>query len=236
MKKSKDETILLFDIDGTLMRSVNTLHIESFQRSIRRHFNIDASRDTMNIAGMFDRQIIVEMLALNGIEIDYLDPGIDNLCREIGTYYVEQSRKTKNQVKLLSGVTELLTAIKSRGIVAGLVTGNIEAVAWEKIRISGLESLIMPFGGFGDERVTTRGQLIPSALRKAEKHTGLRFHPSRAVIIGDTPRDINAAREAGSRVITVCGTYNREDLEACHPDLILNSLEEIDLFMSFING
>ena len=236
MRYNIEKTTLLFDIDGTLLRVVNSLHFQSFQRAVQNHFGVDANRGNLRIAGMFDRQIIVEMLAAKGVEVDYLDPRLEPLFREIGSDYVKQSRKKQNNAVLMPGARNLLIRIKEIGLVAGLVTGNVEAVAWEKMRLSGLADMIMPFGGFGDAPVRTRGGLIPIALENAVALTGRRPALHQTVMVGDTPRDVEAAREAGVKVVAVCGTYSRRELEDHSPDLLLDSLEQVDEFFGFIEG
>lgn len=235
-KLQKGRILLLFDIDGTLLKVTGNHHFEAFQVSIKRHFGIDSERGTLAIAGMLDRHIITGILKISGIQIEYSDPLIDIVLKDVSAEYLKRAGEIRPTVRIMPGTTELLEQIARLDLARGLLTGNIEAIAWEKMKFSGLESYFHPFGGFGDAPVRTRGQLVPLAIENARLSTGVDFTINRTVLIGDTPKDIDAAREAGAKVIAVAGTFEKEELEKHNPDLLLDSFCQQEEFFSFLEA
>ena len=70
-----------------------------------------------------------------------------------------------------------------------MATGNLEMIGWIKIEEAGLREWFR-FGGFSDH-FPIRSELIGHAARKARELAG----PAASVcVVGDTPRDIEAAR------------------------------------------
>jgi phosphoglycolate phosphatase-like HAD superfamily hydrolase len=96
-------------------------------------------------------------------------------------------------MKILPGVPELLRALKEKGVTLGLITGNVESVAKRKLEDAGLWQYFSAGGGFGSDPHDTRADLIEVAIAKAG-FTGAR---ASVYVVGDTPRNIFAAQEAG---------------------------------------
>jgi phosphoglycolate phosphatase-like HAD superfamily hydrolase len=229
--------VLLFDIDGTLLRGPNQLHFQAFEHALAALFGLEADRATMQVAGMLDRHIVMEILALNGRKVPVEDPVLDDACREVEDYYLSRSGSLDLSDRVLPGAPRVLARLKEMGFLAGLLTGNLERVAWEKMRISGLLPHLSPFGGFGCSPVASRGRLVDLALKRAGKLAGRAISPRDTVLVGDTPRDIRAARDAGASVVSICGgSYGKEELAAHGPDLLIESYAEEDRLFQFLAG
>jgi phosphoglycolate phosphatase len=112
------------------------------------------------------------------------------LMKEIDSVYRNSFKK--GSVKLLPGVGELLEALEKRGINLGLITGNIESVAKTKLGDVGIWHYFS-VGGFGNDPHATRADLVTVAIYKA----GFTKAINDVHVIGDTPRDIAAAQDAG---------------------------------------
>ena len=103
----------------------------------------------------------------------------------------------------------------------GLVTGNIEAIAWHKMAAAGLRQYFS-FGAFGDES-GRRADLPPLAVSRA----GRSFAVDRSYVIGDTPLDIDCGLACGMKTIAVAtGRYSIEELRASQPSFACASLPE----------
>ena len=113
----------------------------------------------------------------------------------------------------------------------GLVTGNVEAIAWTKLKITGL-SHYFKMGGFGSDD-SSRTNLVRLAVSRAVK--GFGFSSGGDIFLfGDTPKDIIAGKEAGVRTVAVAtGIFSRKELSRSNPDYIHESLGEIS---SIINN
>lgn len=146
-----------------------------------------------------------------------------------------RSHVDASNVELLSGVTPLLESLHGdRRYLLGLLTGNIEPCARIKLGPHDLNRFF-PFGAFGSDH-RERNQLPPFARRRAEELMGEEVPFERMVIIGDSPRDIECARAWDIPVVAVAtGGMDRHGLEEHAPDLLLESLDERERLMSFLN-
>ncbi len=215
----------LFDIDGTLLRGGNPLHHKAFHVGFRKVFGFEATIDNIEVAGMLDRQIIIAILKYHRYPLENIEGKMQEMFREMSQYFMENAKDMSSF--LLPGVKETLELLKLNKIPVGLLTGNVEEIAWSKMEWTGILPYFQRFGGFGDAFVDVRAELIPIAVERANKLTGKNYGNKDVVIIGDTLRDIECARIMGAKVVSVCtGGSKKEDLSAMNPDLLLESLEE----------
>ena len=113
---------------------------------------------------------------------------------------------------------EATAALAARGALQGLLTGNEERCARLKLRSAGFAAERFTFGAFGHEHAD-REQLARLAATR---------RPGRHVVIGDTPRDIQAARAIGALAIAVCtGFAERRALVDAGPDHVLDDLSAL---------
>jgi phosphoglycolate phosphatase-like HAD superfamily hydrolase len=118
----------------------------------------------------------------------------------------------------------------------GVLTGNVEGLAWVKLESVDLKKYI-DFGAFGSQ-AHVRSELVEIARQNAQKKFNKEFKTSDFVIIGDTPKDIQCAREAGIKVIAIAtGKFSYKELEKENPDLLLESLEgNIEKVIDLLNN
>jgi phosphoglycolate phosphatase-like HAD superfamily hydrolase len=120
----------------------------------------------------------------------------------------------------------VLAALDERDdVVQSLLTGNIEVNAAVKVSAFGLERwLDFEVGAYGSDPHERRSDLVAVARRRAAEKYG---EPTGAVLVGDTPLDVRAAREAGARAVAVAtGFADREALEASGPDAFLEDFAD----------
>ncbi len=123
------------------------------------------------------------------------------------------------------GVRTLLRALARSEIVAGLVTGNFEQIAWRKMERASLKSFFR-FGAFAGQG-KTRGALAARAVCEARRR-GWIGDASPVCLIGDHPNDIRAAREAGVASVAVgTGVVSLEELECLGPDILVPDLRSL---------
>jgi phosphoglycolate phosphatase len=213
--------LILFDIDGTLVRRAGPHHRQALVDAVRLVTGAETTTDGIPVHGMLDPDILSQMLASAGQGTDAL-PAIIEAAQDIYQTSVPDLRD-----KLCPGVASLLTDLQARGIVLALVTGNLTRIGWRKLERAGLDRYFR-FGAFG-EMAATRGGLARLAIEQAHRE-GLIEEQSKIALIGDAPQDIIAARENGIRSIAVrTGITPPGDLEACAPDLLLEDLTHLDL-------
>ena len=220
-------TLLLFDIDGTLVR-VNGAGRETIMKALSSLLDHPVTTDGISFSGRTDPDILRSILRHN--DLPDRDAHVDAALEA----YVEAMTGvlTPEDVEVLPGVHSLLDHLADHPDVhLGLVTGNVEPIAYEKLGAHGLDDYF-PVGAFGSDHAD-RNKLPHIATRRAASHTGHDFHPAeQAVVIGDTPHDIECARAAGARVVGVCtGHYNHAELSPHDPDWLLDTLPAPESFL-----
>jgi phosphoglycolate phosphatase-like HAD superfamily hydrolase len=226
--------ILLWDIDGTLMRSTRTGAYKEYTIPVLVEVFGTAGRlAELEVSGMTDLQIVYEALMNEGISQDDVLAQIQIL----GPRITEEARKITGNgaqfFELLPGAREALQAVADHPrYQSALVTGNIESMAYLKMQLMGLDQFFTLPGAFGDESHNRR-DLPARAAERIRKHLQLDLAPEQFIVIGDTPNDIDCARHFGARAVAV-GTgrsYSREEMIACKPDALLPDLSDTDLVL-----
>lgn len=152
------------------------------------------------------------------------------------TYYrTLRDELRSGDLTLLPGVVEILErAQQEPDLYNALGTGNVEMGARIKLEPFDLNRFFS-VGGFCVAAVE-RWEMLRDGVENARRHYGVDFAPEQVVVIGDTVKDIAAARKIGARVVAVCtGGSSREDLAALEPDLLLPSLAEPNDFWAWLN-
>jgi phosphoglycolate phosphatase-like HAD superfamily hydrolase len=226
--------ILLWDIDGTLIRSVRTGAYKDYTIPVLEEIFGTAGRlADLHVSGMTDLQIVFEALRDAGFSQD------DILARAevlVSRMTEEARRVTGNGAKffeLLPGVRETLEALDVHPrYQSALVTGNIKPMAELKMELVGLDRFFTLPGAFGDESHNRR-DLPASAAERIRKHLQMDLAPEQFIVIGDTPNDIACARHFGTKAVAVNTgrMYAAADLLACEPDALLPDLSDLDLVM-----
>ena len=126
---------------------------------------------------------------------------------------------------MLPGAEELLRRLREGGLLLGIVTGALEAAAHIKLSRARLNRFFS-FGGYGSDS-EDRTELTRRAIERAGAILGLKLAPARVYAVGDTPKDIEAARGADAVTVGVAsGHYSTEALTQAGADIVLRSLEE----------
>ena len=214
--------LILFDIDGTLVRRAGPHHRQALVDAVRQVAGVVTTTDGIPVHGMLDPDILTQMMRAAGIEegnISSMMPAIVEAAQDIYQPGVPDLRD-----KVCPGVTPLLDRLRAKEITLALVTGNLTRIGWRKLERAGLHHYFR-FGAFG-EMASTRGGLARLAIEQARRE-GL--VDGRISLIGDATQDVIAARENGIRSIAVrTGITPPEDLEASAPDLLLDDLTHLD--------
>ena len=211
----------LFDIDGTLLRSRDRIHFNSVADSVQRVTGFEITLAGVAIHGSTDTAILREAGAQAGISAATLEPHIQSILDAMGRTVEE--RRHELDLILMPGVKDTLTHLAERGALLGVATGNLETIGWIKIEEAGLREWFR-FGGFSDH-FPIRAELIGNAARKAKELAGT---GARVCVVGDTPRDIEAARANSLPVIAVAtGNYTFDALLELRPEVCASSLADL---------
>jgi len=219
----------LFDIDGTLLRSRDRIHFNSFASSVREVTGIEISLSGVVLHGGTDTAILREAFELAGVPAETWEHQMEGILEAMRQTVHE--RRGEMDLWTMPGVAETLAHLASRGALLGLATGNLESIGWLKVEEVGLREWFR-FGGFSD-RFAVRSEMIADAAAQAREL--LLCHPvssqvtERSIcVVGDTPRDIEAARVNGLPVIAVAtGNYSFDELAALKPEVCTSSLADL---------
>lgn len=197
-------TVLLFDIDGTLVTTGGAGR-RAISRSFEKlHGRRDAC-DSFSLSGMTDRSIVRKALGIIGVEAtpEAIDAVIDGYLTFLGE---EVPRVEERLYFVHAGMREAVTEARSRsGVAVGLGTGNVREGARLKLERVGIYEQFS-FGGFGCDH-EDRVELIRHGARCGAQTLGAPLEECRVVVIGDTPKDVHAAKGIGAVCIGV-GTGN----------------------------
>lgn len=219
--------LVLFDIDGTLVRRAGPHHREALAAGIRRVTGLETTTDGIPVQGMLDPDILSVMLRRAGMKAAGIRAALPEIQRAAERYYLRVCPPLHE--KHCPGVTSVLAKLTRRGMLLGLVTGNLERIGWRKLDRAGLKDFFR-FGAFS-EMAKTRGGLVKLAIRRARQE-GWIGRDAAVSLIGDAPQDIIAARENGIRSISVrTGITPVEDLVTENPDVLLTDLRQLRLRM-----
>jgi|SRR5271157_1542675 len=223
--------LVLFDIDGTLLFKQN-VHADAFLYAFRTVYGVPDPVWRPH-HGETDLLIIDIELGQLGFTQEEIDARLPECLDTMVKYMREHVHE--DQGYMIDYVPEFLAAVRELGYFQGLVTGNLEDIAYVKMEHYGLVEFFEDhIGGFGNEH-RDRAELIKIAINKAQ-NLGFEYTDRNVVYIADTPLDVQAARGAGvASVITTTGIYKRDDFEDCSPDLILDDLSHQVEFFSFLD-
>ncbi len=211
----------LFDIDGTLLRSRDRVHFESFTSSVKRIMGFEVTLAGIVLHGSTDTALLREACRQAGIPAEVLEPQVDTIL-EAMCNSVAQRRGELNPL-LMPGIEATLRHLARRDALLGVATGNLEAIGWIKIEAAGLREWFR-FGGFSD-RFPDRAELVGHAALKARELAGAE---ASVCVVGDTPRDIEAARANALPVIAVAtGHYSFDELQEYRPQVCTSSLADL---------
>lgn len=230
----------LFDIDGTLLRSRDRIHFNSFASSVREVTGIEISLSGVVLHGGTDTAILREAFELAGVPSEAWEHQVEAILDVMRQ--TVSARRGEMDLWTMPGVAETLAHLAGRGALLGLATGNLESIGWLKVEEVGLRKWFR-FGGFSD-RFAVRSEMIADAAAQARElllshpsHTARRMgHPDSSIeianasicVVGDTPRDIEAARVNGLPVIAVAtGNYSFDELAALKPEVCASSLADL---------
>lgn len=217
-------SLILFDIDGTLVRRAGPHHRQALVDAIRKVTGLETTTEGIPVHGMLDPDILGLMMRAAGWEDNRIASAMPAVIEAAQEIYQESVPDLRD--KTCPGAADLLSELHRRGAVLALVTGNLTRIGWRKLERAGLRDHFR-FGAFG-EMAETRGGLARMAIERARRE-GLIHDGALVSLIGDAAQDVQAARENGIRAIAVrTGVTPLEELQNAGPDLLLEDLTHLD--------
>ncbi|HEY7933154.1 MAG TPA: haloacid dehalogenase-like hydrolase [Solirubrobacteraceae bacterium] len=223
--------LILFDIDGTLLRGAASEHALALRRALHEVYRVgdpEGSREslpTVALAGRTDLEIARDVLLLCGRSARVIDNGLGRLEETLVREYALCAPEDLSD-RVVPGMDELVAELaQDTEMRLSLVTGNIEPIARSKLRRAGLgEYFESGQGGFGSDSEDRTD--LPEIARRRAGTQEKPYPRERTVVIGDTPRDIACARADGLRCLAVTsGPYTSEELD--HADAVAENTSQL---------
>ena len=229
------KTVVLFDIDGTILwsdgagrRAVHSVLEEVFGTTGPANHRFD---------GKTDKQIVRELMNIAGHTDDHIDAHMERVMERYLEQLREELRHPDHPPQRFGGVVELLDALEARDdVVLGLLTGNLEEGAYEKLRVVGIDPTRFLVNAFGSD-AERRPDLPPVAQARACALLGVELPGERFVVIGDTPNDMTCGRGIGARAIGVAtGRYTTAELASHGAYAVFENLHDTEAVVRAIIG
>ena len=221
-RPSQPIVAVVFDVDGTLISSGGA-GAASWRLAFNELYGIPADIGEYTDAGMTEP----EVASLTFRKVIGRDPTRQEMSRLMSTRlrFLPDAVAASQNFKVLPGVKTTLDRLHKDGYLLGISTGGVEAAAHIKLARAKL-CHYFTFGGYGSDS-TDRTELTRCALKRAGTLLGVPLDPREALVVGDTPHDVDAARGAGAVAIGVAtGHYSVEELRDAGAEHALRSLEE----------
>lgn len=222
--------LLLFDIDGTLLKSGGAGR-HAMAGAFAAEFGLSGLLDGVQVDGRTDTGIFEGALKLAGV-----DPTPATVDRVTTAYLARLPEALESHDgRVLDGVVELLDALDGADAVVGLATGNVLRGAEIKLRHYGLWDRFRG-GGFGDVS-SDRNRVLAAAVEELAKVGGVEPAAASPVVIGDTPRDVTAGHAVGASVLAVAtGNYGEDALRDAGADFFLPDLRDTEAALAILLG
>jgi phosphoglycolate phosphatase-like HAD superfamily hydrolase len=214
MHAAEESLLLLFDIDGTLLRSGGAReHAAALVQALCDVYEVALPDDAVQQVGPWgktDQQIAREVLRAADLDDRVIDAGRDRWLERCWEIFCDA-----DLARLAAGAMPGAEAALRWGVDAGhqvaLLTGNIEPIAHRKVEAAGLGSWFRRGqGAFGSD-AEDRRELVPVARQRAggwaAEHT---------VVIGDAPGDVACALAGGAMAVGLLGHFGAAELAGAH--------------------
>ena len=215
-KLTLKKRLMLWDIDGTLVRTSRPSSLSPHVNALMS-LGYPVSNDPIDLSGSTDYEVILELLKKSKILLK------ENKLREIFTEIDKEAQQLDliSDFNLYPGVRSMLNELSALEWTHGILTGNTYSRMISKLHSSSViehfSNELMFSCNFGD----SRKDICKNAARLINKELYQEIY-----IIGDTPKDISAAKSIGFPVIAVAsGSYSLSDLSIYNPDLLIRDLE-----------
>lgn len=211
----------LFDIDGTLLNARDAVHYFAFHSAVNQVYGVDLHIDGVPVHGNTDIGILRAVAKRAGLTDAQFEAGLpqarEHMCAEV------RRNAASLKPELCPSIMDLLSALRDAGKLMGIVTGNFEAIGWLKLRAAGIASYF-DLGSFSDY-AEFRADIFRNGVAEVHRRLG---QQATVCFLGDTPSDVQAARELGLPVIAVAtGIYDQQALSPHSPDVCVTCCTEL---------
>jgi phosphoglycolate phosphatase-like HAD superfamily hydrolase len=186
--------------------------------------------------GRTDPDIFAETVAVHGLAPT--EDGFARFTAALIAAYAGGLDLLRRQGRALPGAAAALAALAAEPeVVQSVLTGNVREVAAVKLAAFDLDRhLDLDAGAYGSDDAR-RGRLVAIARGRAAARHGPALAAASTILVGDTPHDVRAAREAGAAVVAVAtGRSDQAELRAAGADVVLPDLSDTGRVVRLLLG
>ncbi|MGC2191497.1 MAG: HAD family hydrolase [Candidatus Dormiibacterota bacterium] len=213
---------VLFDIDETLVHTGGA-GARSWAYAFDKLYGVEADIGKHTSAGETDPEVGTETFeAVLGRQ-----PSPSEMVAVYAQYLLHLAEDiwTSKDYRVFDGVEDTLTRLSAAGIILGVVSGAMEGAARTKMMPGNLNRFFI-FGAYGSDS-PDRAELTKLAIEKAGRLHGKVLSRKEVMVVGDTPRDMEATNRAGGTSVGVAtGHYSAEQLKEAGGAWVLGSLTD----------
>jgi pyrophosphatase PpaX len=204
--------VILFDFDGTLVDSIELI-LESYRHTLRVHRGHVPS-DELFLEGL-GTPLRVQFRAFTD------EPG--EIEAMIATYREWNMANHDRMVRPYPGALDAVRALRAAGARLGIVTSKNRRGLERGLALCGFDGLF--------EALVTADSMELSKPDPAPVHAAIAMldgAPDTTLVVGDSPHDIAAGRDAGTATAAcLWGPFERARLAAEAPHYWLSSFEDL---------
>jgi phosphoglycolate phosphatase-like HAD superfamily hydrolase len=206
--------LVLFDIDGTLVRTGGA-GVKAFAKVFATEFGVVDGYKQLNFGGRTDVSLVRELFGHHQIE-----PTPENFARFFDRYaFWLDHLLAHSHGSACPGVWEFIRGLQAlpQPPLLGLLTGNIRLGSEIKLRHFKLWDLFQ-VGAFGDDH-EDRNQIAAIARQRGSRHLNEELRDRQVLVVGDTPHDVRCGKHIGAKVLAAAtGGAKLEELKLLSPD------------------
>jgi len=217
--------LLLFDIDGTLIRTGGA-GVRAFERTFAEMFGLPEAVKKLQFSGRTDRSLVREAFTLH--QIEPTEANFRHFFDHYPRFLTEFLAALPGA--LCDGVDPFLREllVLPNRPALGLLTGNTRVGAELKLRKFGLWDKFA-MGGFAEDHEDRNG-IAAAARDRGEQLLGQKLAGEEIVVIGDTPHDVTCAHSIGAHALAVAtGIHSVDELRALKPRWAVPRLDHLTL-------
>lgn len=210
MERLNDIRLILFDLDGTLIDTVELIY-SSFKYATETVLGRNYTRD--ELLQNLGRPLLDQMVAFSPSRAEEL----------VEAYHRHNIAHHDEMIRPYPGVSRTLATLKNKGFLIGVVTSKRRDLAERGLSVCGLDKYIDKLVAMED---TARHKPDPMPVNIIMKQFGI--SSADALFVGDSPFDLTAGRQAGAHTVAALwGPFKRETLSRENPETEIEKIEEL---------
>jgi len=215
--------VFLFDLDCTLVDSADFI-CDSVNFALQQSMVPIADRRRLrSTLGLPLEQMLEAVVPRAAMRKETIRRCIEN-------YREFYSRNHLERIRLFPGTAETLSNLRLKGFPLGVISSKPREPVEDLLRHLGVLQLFsVVVSGYEVANPKPSPDIVLEAARR------LGVDPKRCVVVGDSPRDVEAGRAAQAKTVAVLtGPFSRSTLKRASPDFIIERISSLPSILSHL--